>query len=253
MKQERSDIYQTAGPEAVQTARRMLRTARHGALATLEEKSGWPLASRVSVATDTDGAPLILVSALAAHSSALAADRRCSLLLGEPGRGDPLAHPRLLLICRARRLERQSEDGKRAARRFLNRHPKARLYADLADFSHFRLQPERALLNAGFAKAFKMTGQDLLLQGAGVAAIAAAEQGALDHLNSDHREALGLIARHFAGAKGEGWRAIALDPEGIDLARGDETRRAVFPLIANKAADLRRNLVDMTVRARAGT
>ena len=64
-------------------------------------ETGAPLASRVGVATDIDGAPLILVSMLSAHTPAILADPRCSLLVGEPGKGDPLAHPRLTLICRA--------------------------------------------------------------------------------------------------------------------------------------------------------
>ena len=38
------------------------------------------------VGTDTDGAAVILVSALSAHTKALEADPRVSLLAGEPGR-----------------------------------------------------------------------------------------------------------------------------------------------------------------------
>ena len=74
-------------------------------LAVLEPRHGHPLASRVGVATDADGAPLILVSHLSAHTPAMLADPRCSLLVGEPGKGDPLAHPRVTLVCRAERLE----------------------------------------------------------------------------------------------------------------------------------------------------
>ena len=103
-------------------ARRLLTTAGHGALAVIEAGSGHPSASRVAFALDQDGAPLILTSALAAHTPALATDPRCALLVGEPGGGDPLAHPRITLQGVARRLVRDSTEGRRARERYLQRH-----------------------------------------------------------------------------------------------------------------------------------
>jgi putative heme iron utilization protein len=76
-------------------ARSLLRRARSGTLATLDAGTGAPFASLVSVATDSDGSPLFLVSTLAAHTGHLAHDPRASLLLAAGGKGDPLAHPRL--------------------------------------------------------------------------------------------------------------------------------------------------------------
>jgi hypothetical protein len=140
---------------------RLLRTAGHGTLATLEAGSGHPLASRTAFACDDDGAPIVLVSRLAAHTAALEADPRCSLLAGEPGAGDPLAHPRATLVGRARRLERDSADGARARERFLAAHPKSALYADFADFSFWRIELERASLNGGFGRAWQLGRDDL--------------------------------------------------------------------------------------------
>src|SRR3546814_1707590 len=75
-------------------ARELLRTARHGALATLDPATGDPLATRTGLAADMDGAAVFLTSTLSAHTQALLADPRCSILLGEPGKGDPLAQDR---------------------------------------------------------------------------------------------------------------------------------------------------------------
>src|SRR5688572_13428223 len=133
----KKDVLRPTDAEAIRLARTLLRAARYGALAVLEPATGVPLASRVALATDHDGAPLILVSALSAHTGALIADPRCSLLVGEPGRGDPLAHPRMTLVCRAEKLERGTPEQARAERRFLSRHPKAALYAGFGDFSYF--------------------------------------------------------------------------------------------------------------------
>ena len=92
------------------------------------------------MATDVDGAPLILVSRLSTHTANLEKDGRASLLLASTGKGDPLAHPRLTVLgdFRARS---DAQDAERAAlrRRFLARHPKSELYAGFADFSFWRL------------------------------------------------------------------------------------------------------------------
>lgn len=162
MTEERRKVIRETDAEAIRLAHRLVRTARYGALAVLDPKTGAPLASRVAVATDSDGAPLILVSSLSAHTGALAADPRCSLLLGEPGKGDPLAHPRISLACTAVRLERGTPGHLRAQRRYLDHHPEAKLYAGFGDFSFFRLEPEGASLNGGFGKAYLLKREELL-------------------------------------------------------------------------------------------
>jgi heme iron utilization protein len=141
-------------------ARAFVRESPHGALATLEPDSGWPLASRVSLAVDADGVPLILISRLSAHYGALEADGRCSLLLGEAGDGDPLRHPRITVVCMAQKIAPEQRAAAKA--QFLQRHPGAEMYADFTDFDFWRLAPQRASLNAGFGRAYTLTASDLL-------------------------------------------------------------------------------------------
>lgn len=148
--------------EAVALAGSLIRDAHHAALATLDPKSGRPIVTRIGLATDADGTPIILVSALSAHTPALRADPRCSLLIGEPGRGDPLAHPRITLHCDAREIECGSNEEARIAERYLAHNPKAALYAGLGDFRYFRLEPVEASLNAGFGRAYALGAADVL-------------------------------------------------------------------------------------------
>ncbi|MFO0407444.1 MAG: pyridoxamine 5'-phosphate oxidase family protein, partial [Labrys sp. (in: a-proteobacteria)] len=91
---------QPSGFDPVPEARTLLRSLRVGSLATLDGESGYPFASLVSVATDLDGAPLLLMSQLSAHTRNVSADARVSLLLSRGGKGDPLAHPRLTVVGR---------------------------------------------------------------------------------------------------------------------------------------------------------
>ncbi len=250
---EKRDVLRPTDDEAIRLARTLMRAARHGAIAVLDPETGGPLASRVGVASDADGAPLILVSGLSAHTRAIDADPRCSLLLGDPGKGDPLAHPRITLICRAVVLEKGTPDHARAERRYLNKNPKAKLYVGLGDFRLFRLEPERASLNGGFGKAYALTRQDLLTASPAVEALALSEQGAIEHMNADHLDAVSLYAAHFARASGGGWVMTGCDADGIDLASGDEIARIFFPAPLQAASGLRMALVDMAKAARAAS
>ncbi len=246
----KKDVIRETDAGAITLAKTLIRTARHGAIATLAPETGAPLASRVGTATDVDGTPLILVSLLAAHTRALLADPRCSLLLGEAGKGDPLAHPRISLYCRARQLERGTPDRERAQRRYLNRNPKAELYVGLGDFSFFRLEIDGASLNAGFGKAYNLTQADLLTESPALEALAESEQSALDHMNSDHLDAIAVYARHYAKADGDGWIVTGFDADGMDIATGDQIRRIFFPYKLTEAGELRKMLVEMAKSGR---
>lgn len=157
---QQTKVFQDADAEVLARLRAMVAEARHGALATLEPENGHPVASRVGLTTLEDGTPLVFVSLLAAHTPALLADPRCSLLVGEVGRGDPVAHKRATLFCTAARIERHSPGGVAALERYLDANPKARLYAELPDFLLFALRVERATYNGGFGKAYQASGAD---------------------------------------------------------------------------------------------
>lgn len=251
MEQPKKDVIRETDAQSIQLAKTLLRTARHGALAVIDPASGAPLASRVGVATDIDGTPLLLISMLAPHTGALLADPRCSLLVGEPGKGDPLAHPRMTLTCRAARLERGMPEHLRAERRYLNRNPKARLYVGLGDFSFFRLGVERASLNGGFGKAYLLNRSDLIAEGAINELLAESEQSALDHMNSEHLDAVAIYAHHYAKAAGDGWTLSGFDADGMDLVSGDRSERVFFPKPLEIQQDLRKTLVEMAKAGRA--
>jgi len=243
-------VLQPTDAEALRLAKTLLRTARHGALATLDPQTGAPQATRVGVATDFDGAPILLISALAVHFPALSADPRCALLLGEPGKGDPLAHPRISIVARAVLLERDHPDRDRIARRYLAHQPKAGLYAELGDFRFVRLEPQSASLNGGFGRAYVLDADQLL--SSADPALAAAEAHAVAHMNEDHFDAVDLYARYYAKAPKGNWVLTGIDAEGFDIALGDEVRRIFFDQPLSVPEDMHIVLVQMARAARVG-
>jgi len=246
----RKDPIRPTDDEARALGRQLLRGARSGALATLG-RDGHPSSSLVSLATDSDGTPLILVSALSSHTGHLEADPRCSLLLAPGGKGDPLAHARITLKLRARRIAREGADSERVRRRFLARQPKAALYVDFGDFAFFALELEGASLNGGFGKAYELVPSDLLSDAAASSAIAAMEEGAVEHMNADHPDAIRAYATGLLKAEDGDWRLTGLDPDGADLARGDAVLRLPFPEPVTDAVAMRKTLVELAAAARA--
>lgn len=159
----RPDPFQPPDTAARTQARALLAQARHAALAFTDPVSGTPGISRIALGLDGAGVPLTLVSALAAHTPALAARPDCSLMVGEPGpKGDPLTHPRLMIRARAEMLEGPAAAHPDLRDHWLRHQPKAAIYVGLADFRFVRLLPVSATLNGGFGKAFRLTPADLL-------------------------------------------------------------------------------------------
>ncbi|HEY8579431.1 MAG TPA: DUF2470 domain-containing protein [Beijerinckiaceae bacterium] len=237
------------GYDALGESKRLLRSVRAGALATLTPE-GFPFASLVNVATDVDGAPLLLLSGLSGHTRHIAQDPRVSLLLSETGKGDPLAHPRLTLVGAAARVA----DGparERARARFLARHPKSALYADFGDFGFWRVEPAQAHLNGGFARAARFAGADVLTPMADADAFHALALSAIEHMNADHAEAVRLYATRLCGEPDGKWRLTGVDPDGLDLAAGDLTARLPFGERVEDAESLHRATIRLASAARA--
>jgi putative heme iron utilization protein len=233
-------------------AKCLLRVTRAGSLATLDRNTGHPFASLVNVATDSDGSPLILVSRLSTHTANLEVDGRASMLLAVTGKGDPLAHPRLTLIGKFAQVTRGDGQEPRLRRRFLARHPKSELYAGFGDFAFWRLDTVSAHLNGGFARAADLKAAEVMTDVCGAESLIDDEESALAHMNLDHADAVRLYATKLLGAEDGPWRLTGLDPDGLDLAWADMTLRLPFLERVTSAQQLRKVVVDLAAKARAG-
>jgi heme iron utilization protein len=215
-------------------------------------QAGWPYASLVLVAVDHDLAPVLLLSALAEHSKAIAADNRVSLLFdGTVGLAQPLTGPRVSLLGRAART-----DDERLKRRFLAHHPDADMYAGFGDFKFYRVAVARAHLVGGFGKIRWLSAGELvpaMLQ-APLAAVGAAEDEIVAHMNADHADAVQLYATQLLGLASGDWKMTGIDAEGVDLRCGGTVGRLAFETALTAPEQARAALIALVTRARgAGT
>jgi putative heme iron utilization protein len=228
-------------------ARGLIRAAKEATLATVSA-SGQPFASLVTPAAAPDLGVLLFLSRLSGHTRHLMADGRCSLLFLGPAAGpNPQKRPRVTITGVAERLEGEAAALKP---RWLARHPYAGLYADLPDFALWRVVPQEALYVGGFAMARRVPASALLPDAGAVAALAAAEPEILDHVNTEHEEAVALIVRRLLGRRGRGWRLAAVDVDGCDFARGMQVARLAFPEPVADADGVRRALIQAARMAR---
>jgi putative heme iron utilization protein len=242
-------MQETADFNAPKLARALLRRSRQGALATLMPGSGDPYCSLVNVASHCDGSPILLISRLALHTRNILADPRVSLMLDERAEGDPLEGARIMLAGRAE----QAGDADEAVlrRRYLNAHPSAEVFVDFKDFSFFEIRPAGAHLVAGFGRIVDLTPEQFLTELSDADALLEAEQGAIEHMNADHRDAMNLYATKLLGAEQADWRCTGCDPDGIDMQAGGKTLRLDFPERVTDATALRKMLVRLAGQARA--
>lgn len=236
--------------DMARSVRELVRNRDRAALASALPVEGggaaWPYASLVIVALDHDLSPVLLLSDLAEHTKAIKADRRVSLLFdGTGGLVQPLTGPRVTLVGRA-----AVTDDERLKRRFLARHPDAVMYADFGDFCFYRVELERAHLVGGFGK-IRWLSRDELLPGPPAAALVAAEEGIVAHMNEDHAAAVDLYAARLLKLAGTGWRMTGIDGEGIDLRLGGETARLALPAAVFGPDEARKALIALVAQARA--
>lgn len=230
-----SDAAQDQAPDPVREARRLLRAARGGTLAT--QSAGQPFASLVTPATAPDGSVLMLLSGLSEHTRHLRAEPRCALMVaGAPGGPNPQTTPRVTVTGLA---EPEPDPAMRA--RWMALHPYA-FYAGFADFTLWRLRPAAGFYVGGFATAVRLRQAELRPDPATVAALAEAEARIIAHCNGDHAGELDAIAAGMGGAGG-GWRMATCDVDGCDLAREESVLRVHWSAPVTNPAEVEAELI----------
>jgi len=142
----------SASEAAIRAARALLAAESVGVLSTISvHRPGFPYGSVTPYALSAAGAPLLLLSRLAAHTKNLLADPRASLFVGDRSAAeDPQAGARVSLMGQVAPLPAADEPDARA--RYLAVWPRAADYLALGDFSFWRLSIEEARLIAGFGE-----------------------------------------------------------------------------------------------------
>jgi hypothetical protein len=252
---------EVATPTHAERARTLVEQLTTGALSTLaREPAGHPYGSFVTFALEVGalevgalevGArPVLLISELAEHTRNLRGDGRASLMVAESVREDPLANGRVTLLGTCEPVE-AADDGARRA--YLTRFPTAAYYADYRDFAFWRLSVESARYIGGYGRMSWVSGEEWAAARPDPLAPHAA--AIVEHMNTDHAEAMATLCRAFSRAtEAESVVMTGIDRYGFEMsvatAAGRRPVRLAFPAPVATPEEARRSLVALVAEAR---
>jgi hypothetical protein len=164
--------------------------------------------------------------------------------------GDPLGASRVTLLGTVRAV---SEPEVAAARKlYLARYAKSKYWVDFEDFSFYRMEVVDVYYVGGFGVMGWISASEYY--GARPDPLADAAAGILQHMNADHKDALILLARFFAGIESQEATVTAIDRLGFHLRLktpdGVRGTRIAFLREVSNPAETRSVLVAMVKQAR---
>ena len=249
----REPLYDTEipTPSHAERARTLAESVGVGTLCTSSrEPEGHPYGSFVAYGMD-GGMPIFLVSHLAEHTRNLLQDDRASLLVAEPGTGDPLARGRVTLVGRGRQLGDDELESARAA--YLSAHPGASYYIDYRDFSLWGLDVSAIRYIGGYGRMSWVEGE--AWSGATGDPLAKAAEHILVHMNDDHVEAMTAMCQAFTKAQEfSSVKMTGIDRYGFEMSvktdEGSRPIRLAFEAAISNPKEAREQLVKLTKEAR---
>jgi putative heme iron utilization protein len=239
-------------PSFAERARTLVYLARIGSLSTISRKQpGFPFGSVMPYGLDEQGRPIFLISTMAMHTQNLLADRHASLLVTQAdASGDPLGASRVTLLGNA--VPIPEAEVAEARRLYLERYANSKYWVDFEDFSFYRMEVVDVYYVGGFGVMGWVGASDF--DRAKPDPLADAAPKIIHHMNTDHGEALILLASKFAGIESQAATMTSVDRLGFQLRlktqEGVRGARIAFLQEAKNPEEARAVLVEMTRKAR---
>ena len=245
---------QPAIPECsyAERARTLVHLGRVGSLSTLSRKQpGFPFGSVMPYGLDEQGRAIFLISTMAMHTQNLKADARASLLVTQDDAGgDPLGASRVTLVGNVVPIAKTEVGIARSL--YLGRHANSRYWVDFEDFSFYGMDLVDIYFVGGFGVMGWISASEYL--GCQPDPLADSMTEIIQHMNTDHKDALVLLAREFARVESQEATMTAVDHLGfhVRLKTPDGMRgaRIAFLREVRSSLEIREVLVEMVQQAR---
>ncbi len=244
-----------AEPSFAERARTLMHSGRIGTLSTLSRKqTGFPFGSLMPYGLDNEGRPIFLISTMAMHTQNLQADPRASLFVTEPdASGDPLGSSRVTLIGNVTRVPQAELATARTV--YVTGYPDSKYWVDFDDFSFYRMD----LLDVYYVGGFGVMGWVAASDYAQAQPDPLVEHKSdiIHHMNADHKDALILLAKRYAGIDAQQAEMTAVDRLGFHVrlktSDGVKGTRVAFFREVSDMLQTREVFVEMVQKARQGS
>ena len=228
-------------------ARTLMRRRDAGVLSSMStELPGYPFGSVTPYALTHDGRVCLFVSDIAQHTKNMADDGRVCLTVADDAGGDAQAAGRVSVVGDASVVA--ESDAEAVAARYFALFPHARGHQEAHGFRFWQIAPKRVRYIGGFGKIFWVEPDDWAVP---MPEWADGEDGIIEHMNTDHRDALVAMANRFAGLEGDDVSLVAVDPEGCHVRVDGSVAYLGFAEPALTRDAVRSAMVDLAKRARA--
>jgi heme iron utilization protein len=239
-------------PAFAERARTLAYLGRIGSLSTLSRKRpGFPFGSVMPYGLDDHGRPVFLISTMAMHTQNLQADPRASLLATQEDAGDPLGASRVTLVGTV--LPVPDAEVAEARKLYLARYANSKNWVDFEDFSFYRMNVVDVYYVGGFGVMGWVSASEYDRSQPDPLADSMAE--IIQHMNTDHKDALVLLVQKFARIESQEATMTAVDRLGfqVRMTTGDGIRgaRIAFVREVSNPAETRGVLVEMVQQARS--
>jgi len=200
---------------------------------------------------DEQANPVFLISTMAMHTHNVQADPRSSLLVTQPdAMGDPLGASRVTLLGNI--LPVTLPEAAEARKFYLARYPNSKYWVDFDDFSFYRMDVVDVYYVGGFGVMGWVSASEYYSGQPDPLADAATD--ITQHMNTDHGDALVLLARAFAGLESQEAAMTSVDRLGFHLRlktqEGTRGARIAFLREVSSPAEAREVLIEMVGQAR---
>jgi putative heme iron utilization protein len=226
--------------EQAAMARRLLRSVDSGILSTMSmEIPGYPFGSLTPYAMTHEGRVAVYVSEIAQHTRNMRGDPKVCLTVTEgSGTENQQALGRVTVVGDAREVPADLKVV--VGERYFSLFPEAREYAGTHDFLFYWVEPRRVRYIGGFGRIFWVEAEDWIVP---TPAWGTDEQSIIEHMNTDHADAVVNIARQHEAREARRAELVSLDAEGFHL-RADSTLLYIpFPAPCMTKGEIRAGMV----------
>jgi heme iron utilization protein len=240
-------------PSFAERARTLVFLGRIGSLSTLSRKqAGFPFGSVMPYGLDDRGRPIFLISTMAMHTHNLQADSRASLLVTQQDVvGDPLGAARVTVVGNV--LTIPEAEVPEARKLYLSRYAESKYWVDFEDFFFCRMEVVDVYYVGGFGVMGWVSASDYDRAQPDPLADDAADM--IRHMNTDHPDALILLARAFARIEAQEATMTAVDRFGFHVrlktVDGVRSARIAFLREVCNPAEARTVLIEMVQQVRS--
>lgn len=203
--------------DVILSAKKFLKSTDAGILSTLTQHEGetYPTGSMCTYVVTNEGNIAILISDIALHTRNIKANNHVSMTIYDTKAKDKQMSARISVNGKARQVESGTSEFEEINEKYLTFFPEAKMFFQIHGFNYYVIEPAMSHFIQGFGKIYTFEGSLLKEE---VPSWFSEKKSVIEHINSDHFEALNNFAKSKDISKDV--KVVYVDKEGFFVSSG---------------------------------